>query len=67
MPNEADTCRRYVVSKLQAAGWEEEPHQTNEQVTFTDGWIVATGRRGLRKPGRRADNILRYPLPCLPV
>lgn len=33
--NEADTCRRYVVPKLQAAGWETEPHRVNEQVTFT--------------------------------
>lgn len=24
--NEADTCRRYVVPKLQAAGWDSEPH-----------------------------------------
>jgi len=27
MPNEADTCRRFVVPKLQQAGWDEEPHQ----------------------------------------
>ena len=27
MPNEADTCRRYVVPKLQSAGWDDEPHQ----------------------------------------
>ncbi len=60
MPNEADTCRRYVVPKLQAAGWEDEPHRINEQVTFTDGRIVVTGRRGRRRPGKRADYILRY-------
>lgn len=57
MPNEADTCRRYVVPKLQAAGWEEEPHRINEQVTFTDGRIVVTGRRGRRKEGRRASHV----------
>ncbi|MHC4405554.1 MAG: EcoAI/FtnUII family type I restriction enzme subunit R [Planctomycetota bacterium] len=60
MPNEADTCRRYVVPKLQSAGWEDEPHRINEQVTFTDGRIVVTGRKGRRRPGRRADYILRY-------
>jgi len=27
MANEADTCRKYVVPKLQAAGWEDEPHR----------------------------------------
>lgn len=38
--NEAGTCLRYVVPKLQAAGWENEPHRINEQVTFTDGRII---------------------------
>jgi type I restriction enzyme R subunit len=60
MPNEADTCRRYVVPRLQAAGWENDPHRINEQVTFTDGRIVVAGRRGRRRPGKRADYILRY-------
>jgi type I restriction enzyme R subunit len=60
MANEADTCRKYVVPKLQAAGWEQEPHRINEQVTFTDGRIVVVGKRGHRRPGKRADYILRY-------
>ena len=60
MPNnEADTCRKYVVPKLQAAGWDNEPHRINEQVTFTDGRIVVVGS-GKRRPGKRADYILRY-------
>ena len=58
--NEADTCRRYVVPKLQTAGWDDEPRRINEQVTFTDGRIVVAGRRGVRRPGKRADYILRY-------
>ncbi len=45
MSNEADTCRRYVVPRLCAAGWDDEPHRINEQVTFTDGRILVTGRR----------------------
>ncbi|MEZ6100247.1 MAG: DEAD/DEAH box helicase family protein [Pirellulaceae bacterium] len=60
MPNEADTCRRYVVPRLQAAGWDDDPYRINEQVTFTDGRIVVAGRRGRRRPGKRADYILRY-------
>jgi type I restriction enzyme R subunit len=60
MPNEADTCRRYVVPRLQAAGWDTDPHRINEQVTFTDGRIIVAGRRGRRRPGKRADYILRY-------
>jgi type I restriction enzyme R subunit len=58
--NEADTCRRYVVPRLQAAGWENDPHRINEQVTFTDGRIVVAGRRTRRRPGKRSDYILRY-------
>jgi type I restriction enzyme, R subunit len=60
VPNEADTCRRYVVPRLQGAGWEKDPHRINEQVTFTDGRIVVAGQRGRRRPGKRADYILRY-------
>lgn len=60
MPNEADTCRWYVVPRLQAAGWDNDPYRINEQVTFTDGRIVVVGRRGRRRTGKRADYILRY-------
>src|SRR6266550_2442747 len=60
MANEADTCRRFVVPKLQAAGWDNEPHQVREQLTFTDGRIVVVGRKGMRRPGKRVDYLLRY-------
>jgi type I restriction enzyme, R subunit len=64
--NEADTCRRLIVPKLQAAGWETEPHRINEQVTFTDGRIVVAGRKARRRPGKRADYILRFS-PDMPI
>lgn len=64
--NEADTCRRYVVPKLQAVGWDDEPHRINEQLTFTDGRIIVSGRCGRRRPGKRADYILRY-RPDMPI
>lgn len=60
MLSEADTCRRFVVPKLQDAGWDNEPHQIREQVTFTDGRIVVAGRKGIRRPGKRVDYLLRY-------
>lgn len=60
MSNEADTCRQFVVPKLQACGWDEEPRQIREQLTFTDGRIVAVGRKGVRRPGKRVDYLLRY-------
>jgi type I restriction enzyme R subunit len=58
--NEADTCRVLVTPALQRAGWDKEPHQLREQVTFTDGRILVAGQKARRRPGKRADYILRY-------
>jgi type I site-specific restriction endonuclease len=44
MPTEADTCRKFVVPKLQAAGWDNEPYSIAEQRTITDGRIVPVGK-----------------------
>src|SRR2546426_3686925 len=60
MASEADTCRRLIAPKLQAAGWENEPHSIAEQRTFTDGRIIVHGNRAMRRPGKRADYLLRY-------
>jgi type I restriction enzyme R subunit len=58
--NEADTCRKHVVPRLQALGWDEEPYQLREQVTFTDGRIVVVGGKARRRPGKRADYLFCY-------
>jgi type I restriction enzyme R subunit len=59
--NEADTCRRFVVPKLQAAGWDSDPHSIAEQRTFTDGRIFPLrDGRGKRGKPKRADYLLRY-------
>jgi type I restriction enzyme R subunit len=55
---EADTCRKYVLPKLYAAGWDDE--QISEQKTFTDGRIVIAGSKYSRRPQKRADYLLRY-------
>lgn len=60
MPNEADTCRKLVVPKLQSAGWDALPHVISEQATITDGRIVPVGSGYRRKAPKRADYILRY-------
>src|SRR6266498_2056254 len=60
MPTEADTCRTLITPKLQAAGWENDPHSIAEQRTFTDGRIIVHGNTARRRPGKRADYILRY-------
>lgn len=58
--SEADTCRKLVVPKLQAAGWDDEPHSIAEQRTITDGRIVPVGKGFVRKTPRRVDYLLRY-------
>ena len=61
---EADTCRKYVLPKLYESGWTDD--QISEQKYFTDGRIVVVGRKHVRKPGKKADYILRYK-PDLPI
>lgn len=58
--NEADTCRRLITPKIQASGWDDDLHSIAEQPIFTDGRIVVQGSRARRRPGKRADYILRY-------
>jgi type I restriction enzyme R subunit len=60
MPTEADTCRRFVVPKLQAVGWDNEPYSIAEQRTITDGRIVPVGKNFVRRPSKRVDYLLRY-------
>jgi type I restriction enzyme R subunit len=60
MANEADTCRKHVVPKLQAAGWDNEPHSIAEQRTITDGRVIPVGKGFMRKPPKRVDYLLRY-------
>ena len=55
---EADTCRKYVLPKLYAAGWSDD--QISEQKTFTAGRIVVAGGTVTRKKKKRADYLLRY-------
>ena len=57
--NEADTCRKFVVPLLQAAGWDDETHSIAEQRSVTDGRIVPVGRGFVRKPPKRVDYLLR--------
>ena len=60
MTNEADTCRKFVVPKLQAAGWDSDPHSIAEQRTITDGRVIPVGKGFVRKPPKRVDYLLRY-------
>ncbi|WP_372396422.1 DEAD/DEAH box helicase family protein [Azospirillum sp. HJ39] len=60
MSTEADTCRKFVVPKLQAVGWDDDPHAINEQRSITDGRIIPRGSGFVRKPPKRPDYILKY-------
>ena len=61
MNTEADTCRKYVVPKLLALGWDSEPHSIAEQRTVTDGRVIPVGKEGfVRKSPKRVDFLLRY-------
>ena len=60
MPTEADTCRKFVVPKLQVAGWDNEPYSIAEQRTITDGRIVPVGKGFIRRAPKRVDYLLRY-------
>ncbi|MBB4373756.1 type I restriction enzyme R subunit [Bradyrhizobium sp. cir1] len=60
MATEADTCRKFVVPKLQSAGWDSDPHSIAEQRTITDGRVVPVGKGFIRKPPKRVDYLLRY-------
>jgi type I restriction enzyme R subunit len=55
--SEADTCRKYVLPKLYSAGWNDD--QINEQKTFTDGRIVVTGDKYIRRKKKRSDYLLK--------
>lgn len=59
MLTEADTCRKFVVPLLQAAGWDDAPCAINEQRTFTDGRVLLLGKGTKRGKQKRADYILR--------
>lgn len=60
MPTEADTCRKFVVPKLQAAGWDDEPHSIAEQRTIAPGRIIVRGNQAQRQKAKRVDYLLRY-------
>lgn len=58
--NEADTCRKYVLPKLIASGWDNEPYSFTEQKTFTDGRIILEQKGYKRGKQKRSDYLLRY-------
>jgi type I restriction enzyme, R subunit len=58
--SEADTCRKMVVPKLVAVGWDNDPHSIAEQRSITDGRIIPAGKGFVGKVPKRVDFLLRY-------
>jgi type I restriction enzyme R subunit len=58
--NEADTCRKLVRPKLEAAGWDTPPRLSSEQTPFTDGRIIVPGGKPRRLKKKFSDFLLRY-------
>jgi hypothetical protein len=58
--SEADTCRRYVLPKLYAAGWDDEA--IAEQRYITDGRITPLGHRRYTRQERLRPDYIRKPM-----
>ena len=58
--SESDTCRKMVVPKLVAVGWDNDSHSIAEQRSITDGRIIPAGKGFVRKAPKRVDFLLRY-------
>jgi type I restriction enzyme R subunit len=58
--NEADTCRKLIRPRLEAAGWDTAPHSYNEQTPFTDGRIIVPAGKPRRLKKKFSDFLLRY-------
>lgn len=56
--NEADTCRKYVLPKLE--DWNQEPHLFTEQYPIDAGRIITTGKSPRRRRKKYADYLLCY-------
>lgn len=58
--NEADACDQYVLPKLRAAGWGNQPHSIRREYQFTAGQIVVSAHSVQRRRKKIADFILNY-------
>ncbi|MET3407118.1 type I restriction enzyme R subunit [Priestia aryabhattai] len=63
--SERDICTKYITPAVVNAGWDLHK-QIREEVTFTAGKVVVSGKRHTRKQSKRADYILYYK-PNLPI
>ncbi|MEV1036580.1 EcoAI/FtnUII family type I restriction enzme subunit R [Streptomyces sp. NPDC050204] len=62
--NEDETCKRFVLPALRAAGWSDK--QIRSQYRINDGRLVPTRRRHKRGAALAADYVLEY-VPDVPI
>ena len=63
---EQDTRTKFILPKLDEAGWNDPPHFFTEERSFTDGRIVVLEGVAHRREPKVADYILRY-RPDIPI
>ena len=63
---EQDTRTKFILPKLNEAGWNDPPHSFTEEKSFTDGRIVVVEGVAHRREPKVADYILRY-RPDIPI
>ncbi len=64
--SERDICTKFILPALQKAGWDSNL-QIREEVGFTAGRIIVQGRLHTRGKQKRADFILYYKYPNIPL
>jgi type I restriction enzyme R subunit len=57
--SERDICTKYITPAILQAGWDLE-RDIREEVSFTDGRVIARGKHHARGERKRADYILNY-------
>src|SRR6187401_235453 len=63
---ERDICTKFILPALTGAGWDVHA-QIREEVSFTAGKIIVQGRLHTRGKQKRADFILYYKYPNIPL
>ncbi|MBK7856115.1 MAG: DEAD/DEAH box helicase family protein [Bacteroidetes bacterium] len=64
--SERDICTKFILPSLVRAGWDVQS-QIREEVSFTAGKIIVQGRLHARGKQKRADFILYYKYPNIPL
>lgn len=65
--NEADTCRKYVLPKLLASGWDNEPHSFTSNVLSPMAGSSSLGEKSIGEGRNVLTTVSDTPLPPIPI